>query len=63
MVVAVTDPILTADTAGLAAAYLGGTRWRHLALAGRVTEHRPGAAAAADVLFEVDEHPFSGTYF
>ncbi|NUP26429.1 MAG: GNAT family N-acetyltransferase [Nocardia sp.] len=86
VVVAVTDPILTANTgiyrieaggvrvvdepadlttdiAALGAAYLGGTRWRHLALAGRVTEHRPGAATAADALFEVDEHPFSGTYF
>ncbi|WP_063034393.1 GNAT family N-acetyltransferase [Nocardia grenadensis] len=86
LVVAVTDPILPANTgnyriedggvtrvdepadlgtdvAALAAAYLGGTRWRHLVLAGRVTEHRPGAAATADALFEVDEHPFSGTYF
>ncbi|MGW0005368.1 GNAT family N-acetyltransferase [Nocardia grenadensis] len=86
LVVAVTDPILPANTgnyrigdggvtrvdeladlgtdvAALAAAYLGGTRWRHLVFAGRVTEHRPGAAATADALFEVDEHPFSGTYF
>ncbi|MFI9533988.1 GNAT family N-acetyltransferase [Nocardia fusca] len=86
LVLAVTDPILSANTgnyriedggvtrvdepadlgtdvAALAAAYLGGTRWRHLALAGRVIEHRPGAAATADALFEVDEHPFSGTYF
>ncbi|MEV3959428.1 sterol carrier protein domain-containing protein [Nocardia sp. NPDC050193] len=86
LVVAVTDPILPANTgtyriedggvtrvdepadlgtdvSALAAAYLGGTRWRHLALAGRVTEHGPGAAATADALFEVDEHPFSGTYF
>lgn len=58
-----TPPDLTADTASLAAAYLGGTPWRHLALAGRVTEHRPGAAADADVVFGVDDHPFSGTYF
>ncbi|GGK99486.1 GNAT family N-acetyltransferase [Nocardia jinanensis] len=54
---------LSTDVAALAAAYLGGTRWRDLALAGRATEHRPGAAAAADALFEVDAHPFSGTYF
>lgn len=54
---------LRTDVSALAAAYLGGTRWRHLVLAGRVTELRPGAAATADALFEVDEHPFSGTYF
>ncbi|MFI5717699.1 GNAT family N-acetyltransferase [Nocardia sp. NPDC051750] len=60
----VDDPAdLTTDIATLAAAYLGGTPWRHLTLAGRVTEHRPGAAAAADVLFAVEDHPFSGTYF
>lgn len=54
---------LTADIATLGAAYLGGTPWRHLALAGRAVEHRPGSASAADALFAVDDHPFSGTYF
>ncbi|WP_040792493.1 GNAT family N-acetyltransferase [Nocardia paucivorans] len=54
---------LTTDVSALAACYLGGTSWRHLLLAGRVTEHRPGAAAAADALFAVADHPFSGTYF
>lgn len=54
---------LGTDIAALGAAYLGGTQWRHLALAGRATEYRPGAAAAADILFAVDDHPFSGTYF
>ncbi|WP_280434746.1 GNAT family N-acetyltransferase [Nocardia carnea] len=54
---------LSTDIATLAAAYLGGTPWRHLALAGRAVEHRPGAASAADTLFAVDDHPFSGTYF
>lgn len=56
-------PDLTVDVAALAAVYLGGTPWRHLVLAGRVTEHRRGAAADADVLFGVEDHPFSGTYF
>ncbi|NKY33443.1 GNAT family N-acetyltransferase [Nocardia speluncae] len=54
---------LSTDIATLGAAYLGGTSWRHMALAGRVTEHRPGAAAVADALFAVQDHPFSGTYF
>jgi predicted acetyltransferase len=40
------DPDLTLDIADLAAAYLGGTRLGALHLAGRVQEHRPGAAAA-----------------
>ncbi|RDI68892.1 GNAT family N-acetyltransferase [Nocardia pseudobrasiliensis] len=54
---------LTTDIAALAATYLGGTTWRHLSLAGRVTEHTPGALDRADDLFATREAPFSGTWF
>ncbi|UGT61055.1 GNAT family N-acetyltransferase [Nocardia asteroides] len=57
------EPELTADVSALAAAYLGGTPWWHLVLAGRATEQRPGAAAAADALFGTAAPPFSGTFF
>ncbi|MFC8043406.1 GNAT family N-acetyltransferase [Nocardia sp. NPDC057353] len=57
------EPELTADVSALAAAYLGGTPWRHLVLAGRAVPHRQDAAAAADALFGTDEPPFSGTFF
>lgn len=57
------EPELTADVAALAAAYLGGTPWRHLVLAGRAAERRPGAAATADALFGTAAPPFSGTFF
>ena len=56
-------PDLTVDVATLAAAYLGGTRWRHLAAAGRVTVHSPEALRRIDTLFAVDSQPFSGTVF
>ena len=42
------DADLSLDVAALAAAYLGGTRFADLALAGRVRELRPGAVADAD---------------
>ena len=42
-----TEPDFTLDTGDLAAAYLGGTKLGTLHLAGRITEHRPGAVAAA----------------
>ncbi|WP_024805327.1 GNAT family N-acetyltransferase [Nocardia sp. BMG51109] len=54
---------LTADVAALAAVYLGGSTWRQLASAGRVTGHRPGAIDAADSLFVTVARPFSGTWF
>ncbi|WP_227982693.1 GNAT family N-acetyltransferase [Nocardia spumae] len=54
---------LTTDVSTLAAAYLGGTGWRQLALAGRVIEHRDGAADDADALFATTTAPFAGTYF
>ncbi|MFC5744494.1 GNAT family N-acetyltransferase [Actinomadura rugatobispora] len=59
----VAPPDLGVDVATLAAAYLGGTRWRQLAAAGRVDVHDPGAVRRLDVLFAVDALPFSGTFF
>ncbi|GAA3792043.1 GNAT family N-acetyltransferase [Amycolatopsis tucumanensis] len=56
-------PHLSADVATLAAAYLGGTRWRHLAAAGRVAVHDPDALRRADALFATPSAPFSGTVF
>nr|BFE59511.1 GNAT family N-acetyltransferase [Dactylosporangium thailandense] len=56
-------PDLTVDVATLAAAYLGGTRWRQLASAGRVTVHSPEAVRRIDTLFAVDSLPFAGTIF
>ncbi|MEV8517318.1 GNAT family N-acetyltransferase [Dactylosporangium sp. NPDC051484] len=56
-------PDLTVDVAALAAAYLGGTGWRHLASAGRVTVHSPEAVRRIDALFAVDSLPFAGTIF
>jgi hypothetical protein len=47
----------------LGALYLGGISWRTLALAGRVTEHRPGALADADALFAASPAPYAGTGF
>ncbi|MFD3507835.1 GNAT family N-acetyltransferase [Nocardia sp. NPDC058666] len=54
---------ITVDVATLGAVYLGGSTWRQLALSGRVVEHRPGAADAADDLFATPALPFSGTFF
>ena len=56
-------PDLSLDVSALAAAYLGGTRWWQLGLAGRVQEHRAGALAAADQLFGTARAPFAGTMF
>ncbi|WP_432974954.1 GNAT family N-acetyltransferase [Dactylosporangium sp. CA-233914] len=56
-------PDLSVDVATLAAAYLGGTRWRHLAEAGRVAVHSPEAVRRIDALFAVDAQPFAGTVF
>ncbi|MEU6563001.1 GNAT family N-acetyltransferase [Nocardia nova] len=54
---------LTTDVSALAAVYLGGSTWRHLALAGRVRENHGGAIEDADALFATTSAPFSGTYF
>lgn len=56
-------PDLTVDVATLAAAYLGGTRWRQLAATGRVAVHSPDAVRRIDALFAVDSQPFAGTVF
>jgi predicted acetyltransferase len=56
-------PDLTVDVATLAAAYLGGTRWRHLAAAGRVVTHSTEAVRRADALFAADSQPYAGTVF
>ncbi|MGD0242323.1 MAG: sterol carrier protein domain-containing protein [Streptosporangiaceae bacterium] len=58
------DPAdLSLGVAALASAYLGGTRFSALAQSGRVTQHRPGALAAADRLFATPRAPFAGTSF
>lgn len=54
---------LTTDVSALSAAYLGGTSWRALSLAGRVIEMRSGASEDADNLFGTKQAPFAGTYF
>lgn len=54
---------LTLSAADLGAAYLGGTSLSMLAAAGRVEEHRPGAAAAADAMFLTPVPPFCRTGF
>ncbi len=50
------DLVLTANEIG--AAYLGGTRIRDLARAGRVEELTPGAVAEADAMFAGDREPW-----
>ncbi|WP_442905147.1 GNAT family N-acetyltransferase [Gordonia sp. MMO-8] len=58
---------VTVDVADLASVYLGGTRWRQLAAAGRLHEGSahpgPDVIAALDLLFATDHAPFSGTMF
>ncbi|QXJ20651.1 GNAT family N-acetyltransferase [Actinomadura graeca] len=56
-------PDLTVDAAGLAAAYLGGTRLTTLARLGLVTEHTPGAAANLDRAFAVPLAPYTNDNF
>lgn len=58
-----TEPEISTDVATLAAAYLGGTRWGHLAAAGRLTVHDPDAVRRLDALFATDSLPFAGTGF
>ncbi len=58
-----TDPDVSVGVSTLATTYLGGTRWRQLAAAGRVVEHRPGSVRRLDALFGTDRLPFSGVGF
>lgn len=48
---------------GVSAAYLGGTAWRDLWVAGVVQQHRAGALAAADLLFASRPLPRCGSFF
>ncbi len=57
------DPDLALDAADLAAVYLGGNRFRTLASAGRVEEHRPGALGRADAMFMTDRVPWCPSHF
>jgi len=56
-------PDLEVSIGTLSAAYFGGTSWRDLADAGKVTEHSAGAIEAADLLFAQRPAPFCGTFF
>ena len=59
-----TDPAdLALDTADLAAVYLGAFRFDDLLRAGRVTECRPGAVAAADRTFATHAPAWCSTPF
>lgn len=58
-----TEPDVSVGVSALATTYLGGTRWRQLAAAGRVVEHRPGSIRRLDALFGTDRLPFSGVGF
>lgn len=53
----------TTDVATLAAAYLGGTRWRSLADVGRVEASVASAVDRLDGLFATGVLPFAGTVF
>jgi predicted acetyltransferase len=57
------EPDLTLSTTDLAAAYLGGTGFRTLASAGRVTEERRGALDTAAAMFGADEAPWCMLHF
>lgn len=57
------EPEVVADVATLAAAYLGGTRFDHLAAIGRLDVRRPDAVRRLDVLFGGLPEPWSGTAF
>ena len=54
---------LVTDIGGLSAAYMGGTGWYELAIAGRVSELTPGALATADALFASRPLPRCGSHF
>lgn len=55
------SPDLELGIEALSAAYLGGTSFRDLLAAGRITERTSGAATDADVLFEERPTPFCGS--
>jgi predicted acetyltransferase len=57
------DADLAVDVATLSAAYLGGTAWYELAVAGRVSERTPGAVATADALFASRPLPRCGSHY
>lgn len=61
--VAAHDADLVTDIGGLSAAYMGGTAWYELAIAGRVTEQTTGALATADGLFASRPLPRCGSHF
>jgi predicted acetyltransferase len=56
-------PDLTIDGAALGAAYLGGSRLRHAAIAHGWDEHRAGALAEADRLLACRDAPWCSTPF
>lgn len=56
-------PDLEVSIGTLSAAYFGGTSWRDLADAGKVSKHTAGAIEAADLLFAQRPAPFCGTFF
>ncbi|HZU73150.1 MAG TPA: GNAT family N-acetyltransferase [Acidimicrobiales bacterium] len=56
-------PDLTVDVSDLGAGYLGEPSFNLLARAGRVVEHRTGAARRADLLFGTEVAPFCRTAF
>src|SRR5262249_38271442 len=57
------EPELSFTANELGAAYLGGTRLRDLARAGRVGEHAAGAVAKADAMFAGDREPWGPHQF
>lgn len=56
-------PELTMDVEVLGAVYLGGVRTTQLLAAGRLTEHRPGAAARLDRMLATEVAPWHGFMF
>jgi hypothetical protein len=52
------EPDLACTASDAGAVYLGGTSWRQLHRAGRVTERAPGALDRADAMFAWDPAPW-----
>jgi predicted acetyltransferase len=57
------EPDLSCTASDLGAVYLGGSTWRQLHRAGRVTELADGALARADALFAWDPAPWCSFFF
>lgn len=57
------DADLVTTINGISGAYLGGTSWHELVVAGVVTASTPAAVRAADVLFASRPMPRCGTFF